>query len=226
MNIAKSIVRIGLMSAVMSACSSVEQERKIEFIYAALGASDVIGVGASPLTEGYVYLLNHDLQLRIPGTFLINVGVPGARIDTLNEEVLLLEHFSGRANLATVWVGVNDLVDGVHPSQFQSDLRQLLRNLQSSVSTIVVIANLPDLSQLAAFRETPHPAVTAERVKAFNHAIEVEAPYVHASIVDVFDEPSAEYFAFDGDGFHPTQAGHRRMATLFRKTILERLGFR
>ena len=226
MNIAKSIVRIGLMSAVMSACSSVEQERKIEFIYAALGASDVIGVGASPLTEGYVYLLNHDLQLRIPGTFLINVGVPGARIDTLNDEVLLLEHFSGRANLATVWVGVNDLVDGVHPSRFQSDLRQLLRRLQSSVATIVVIANLPDVSQLDAFRETPHPAVTAERVKAFNHAIEVEAPYVNASVVDVFDEPSAEYFAFDGDGFHPTQPGHRRMATLFRKTILERLGFR
>lgn len=225
MNIAKPIVRIILMSAAMSACTSVEEGRKIEFIYAALGASDAIGVGASPLDEGYVYLLNHDLQLRIPGTFLINVGVPGARIDTLNDEVLLLQQFRGRADLATVWVGVNDLVEGSHPSRFQSDLRQLLRNLQSSVSTIVVIANLPDVSQLDAFREIPHPAVTAERVKAFNHAIEVEAPYVNASIVDVFDEPSAEYFAFDGNGFHPTQAGHRRMATLFRKTILERLGF-
>jgi phospholipase/lecithinase/hemolysin len=91
------------------------------------------------------------------------------------------------------------------------------------VATTVVIANLPDLSRLAAFRDTPYQSVTEERVKAFNHAIEVEAPYVHASIVDVFDEPAEEYFAFDDNGFHPTQAGHRRMAILFRKTILERL---
>jgi acyl-CoA thioesterase-1 len=213
-----------LMSAVVSACAGDEEGRKVEFVYAALGASDVIGVGASPLTEGYVYLLNHDLQLRIPGTFLINVGVPGARIDSLNEEVLLLRHFRGRADLATVWIGVNDLVDGVHPSRFQSELRVFLRSLQSSVSTTVVIANLPDVSKLAVFRETALPTVTAERVKAFNHAIAIEAPYVNASIVDVFDEPAAEYFAFDGNGFHPTEAGHRRMAALFRKTILERLG--
>ena len=223
MNFARSILPAILLSAATSACSSVEEGRKVEFVYAALGASDAVGIGASPLTEGYVYLLNHDLQLRIPGTFLINVGVPGARIDTLNDEILLLKHFRGRADLATVWVGVNDLVDGAHPSRFQSDLRQLLRSLQTSVATTVVIANLPDLSRLAAFRDTPYQSVTEERVKAFNHAIEVEAPYVHASIVDVFDEPAEEYFAFDDNGFHPTQAGHRRMAILFRKTILERL---
>ena len=94
------------------------------------------------------------------------------------------------------------------------------------MSTIVVIANLPDLTQPSAFRSTPDPAVTLERVKAFNRAIEVEAPYVNASVVNVFDEASADDFAFDGDGFHPTQAGHRRMANLFRKAILDRVGMR
>jgi phospholipase/lecithinase/hemolysin len=68
--------------------------------------------------------------------------------------------------------------------------------------------------------------VTLERVKAFNRAIEVEAPYVNASIVNVFDESSPDDFAFDAEGFHPTKAGHRRMANLFRKAILERLGLR
>jgi lysophospholipase L1-like esterase len=225
-NRANSIV--GVCSVLLSilACSNVQQERKIEFIYLALGASDAVGVGAMPLTEGYVHLITQDLQERIRGTFLINLGLPGARIDSLSDQVLLAKHFRGEADMATVWVGANDLVRGGDPSRFQSELRQLLRTLQNSVSTIVVIANLPDLTQLSAFRSTPDPAVTLERVKAFNRAIEVEAPYVNASIVNVFGELSADDFAFDGDGFHPTQGGHRRMASLFRKAILERAGLR
>ena len=225
-NIATSIAGVCLASLLMSACGHVEQERKIEFVYLALGASDVIGVGATPLTEGYVYLINQDLQQHIPGTFLINLGLPGARIDALNEQVRLAKHFHGEADLATVWVGANDLVHGDDPSRFQSDLRQFLRRLQSSVSTTVVIANLPDLTQLPAFHAMANPGVTLARVKAFNMAIEVEAPYVNASIVNVFGESSPDDFAFDENGFHPTIAGHRRIASLFRKAILERVGSR
>jgi lysophospholipase L1-like esterase len=222
-HITVSIVRALLLSLLLSACHNVQQERKIEFLYLALGASDVIGVGAVPLTEGYVYLVNADLEYRIPGTFLLNLGVPLATVHSLSEQVRLAKHFHGEADLATAWVGANDLVHGADPSRFQSDLRQLLRRLQSSVSTIVVIANLPDLTQVAPFRATTHPAVTLERVKAFNRAIEVEAPYVSASIVNVFGESVPDDFAVDEDGFHPTKAGHRRMAVLFRKAVLERV---
>ena len=221
-NIATSIVGVCIASLFLSTCGHVEQERKIEFIYLALGTSDVIGVGATPLTEGYVYLINQDLQQRIPGTFLINLGLPNARIDALNEQVRLAKHFRGEADLATVWVGANDLVHGDDPSRFQTDLRQFLRSLQSSVSTTVVIANLPDLTQLPAYRAA-NPAVTLARVKAFNLAIEVEAPYVNASIVNVFGESSPDDFAVDEDGFHPTRAGHQHIANLFRKAILERV---
>ena len=207
-----------------SACSQIPHERKIEFIYAALGASDVTGVGATPLTEGYVYLINQDLQERIPGTFFMAIALPGARIDALNDQVRLAKHVDGEANLATVWVGANDLVHGDDPSRFQSDLRQLLRTLQSSISTVVIIAHLPDLTKISSFRGASNPAVTQERVQSFNRAIEVEAPYVNASIVNVFEESIPEDFVFDEDGFHPTKAGHRHMANLFRKVILERLG--
>ncbi|HET9607331.1 MAG TPA: SGNH/GDSL hydrolase family protein [Nitrospira sp.] len=225
MNLATSIVGVCIASLLMAACGHVEQERKIEFIYLALGTSDVIGVGATPLTEGYVYLINQDLQQRIPGTFLINLGLPGARIDALNEQVRLAKHFNGEADLVTVWVGANDLIHGDDPSRFQTDLRLFLRRLQSSVSTTVVIANLPDLTQLPAFRAA-NPAVTLARVKAFNLAIEVEAPYVNASIVNVFGGSSPDDFAVDEDGFHPTKAGHQHIANLFRKAILERVGLR
>lgn len=219
-----SIVVLLLVSLLPPACGHVPEGRKIEFVYLALGASDVIGVGATPLTEGYVYLINQDLEQRISGTFLITIGLPGARIDALNEQVRLARHFHGEADLATVWVGVNDLVHGDDPSHFQSDLRQLLRTVQGSISTIVVIANLPDLTKVAALQAAPNPAVTLARVQAFNRAIEVEAPYVNASIVNIFGESSADDFTFDENGFHPTKTGHQRMANVFQKVILERLG--
>jgi acyl-CoA thioesterase I len=225
-NKAISVVVLFLVSLLVPACSHVPEGREIEFVYLALGTSDVIGVGATPLTEGYVYLINQDLQQRISGTFLVTLAFPGARIDVLNEQVRLANHFHGEADIATVWVGVNDLVHGDDPSRFQSDLRELLRTIQGSISTVVVIANLPDLTQLADFRAAPNPAVTLARVQAYNRAIEIEAPYVNASIVNVFGESSADDFAFDENGFHPTKTGHRRMANVFRKVILERLGSR
>jgi acyl-CoA thioesterase-1 len=221
-----SVMVLFLVSVLSQACSHAPEGRTVEFVYLALGASDVIGVGATPLTEGYVYLINQDLQQRILGTFLVTLGLPDARIDVLNEQARLAKHFHGEANIATVWVGVNDLVHGDDPSRFQSDLRQLLRTIQGSVSTVVVIANLPDLTQLADFRAAPNPAVTLARVQAYNRAIEVEAPYVNASIVNIFGESSPDDFAFDENGFHPTKTGHRRIANVFRKVMLERLGFR
>lgn len=225
LNIMPSILIAIVLLWLVWACSHVEPGRKIEFVYLALGTSDVVGVGAVPLTEGYVYLINQDLETRMPGTFLLTLAVPGARIESLRDQVRLAKHFQGQADLATVWTGANDLVHGDEPSRFQSDLRELLRRLQSSVSTVVVIGNLPDLTQLAAFRATTNPTVTVERVRAFNRAIEVEAPYVNASIVNVFEESSPDDFAYDENGFHPTREGHRRMAALFRKTILERTQF-
>src|SRR5690242_11137282 len=75
-----SVIGAALLAVVSAACTHVEEERKIEFIYLALGGSDVIGVGATPLTEGYVYLINHDLDIRKPGTFLVTLAVPSARI--------------------------------------------------------------------------------------------------------------------------------------------------
>ena len=95
----KSILGACLLSVFVSACSNVPQEKKIEFVYLAIGASDVMGVGAVPLTEGYVYLVSQEMERRIPGTFLINLAIPGALIDALSEQVRLARHFGGEADV-------------------------------------------------------------------------------------------------------------------------------
>ena len=207
-------------------CSSGPKERKIEFVYMALGASETTGVGATPLTDGYVYLINRELNRRISGVFLVNLGIPGARIDLIKEQLRLAKQLGTKANLVTLWTGANDLVHGDDPKIFQEDLRFLLRTVRESISTTIVVANLPDLTQLPRFRNEPNPSVTLDRVKAYNRAIEQEAASVNASLVNLFDQPVREDLVFDIDGFHPNSTGHREIARLFLAAILPVLGQR
>ncbi len=205
------------------ACAQVPREKKIEFVYLALGASDATGVGALPLTEGYVYLIKDELDRRLSGVALLNLGVPGARIILIKEQVRLAVQVGTKADLVTLWTGANDLIHGDGATKFQEDLRFILQNLRNRASKVVV-ANLPDLTQLPRFRSTPDPAVNLERVGAFNRAIEEEAHAVGASVVDLFAQPVRDDLVFDLDGFHPNDAGHREIARLFLTVILPALG--
>jgi lysophospholipase L1-like esterase len=208
------------------ACAKGPREKKIEFVYLALGASDAAGVGALPLTEGYVFLIKAELDRRLPGVALLNLGIPGARIDLIKEQVRIATKVGTKANLITFWTGGNDLIHGDDPKTFQEDLRFTLQNLKKEVSDAIVVANLPDLTKLPRFRFRQDPNVTIERVRAFNRAIEEEARAVDARLVDLFAQPVLEDLVFDIDGFHPNDAGHRELARLFLGEILPLLGLR
>jgi len=155
---------------------------------------------------------------------LVNLGVPGARVDLIKEQVRIATQVNTKANLVTVWTGTNDLVRGDDPKTFQEDLRFVLQNVRRSISKTIVVANLPDLTQLPRFRSDPSPAVTIGRVQAFNRAIEQEARAVDASLVNLFAQPVRDDLVVDLDGFHPNDAGHREIARLFLQVILPKLG--
>ena len=208
----------------LSGCGSGPREKPIEFVYLALGASDATGVGATPLTEGYVFLIKQELDRRLPGVFLINLGVPGARIDLIKEQVRLAEQLDTKADLVTLWTGGNDLIHGDDPKIFRQDLRFVLETLREHVSKDIVIANLPNLTRLPRFQRDPSPLVTVATIRAYNEAIEQEAREPKASLVDLFAQPVREEMVFDLDGFHPNDAGHRELARLFLQVILPKLG--
>jgi lysophospholipase L1-like esterase len=214
----------GLLGSV--GCASAPKEKKISFVYMALGASDATGVGAIPLTEGYVYLIKAELDKRIPGVALVNLGVPGARIDLIKEQVRVAAQTGVKANLVTLWTGANDLVHGDDPRVFQQDLHFLLTTLKDKISTAIAVANLPDMTQLPRFRREPSRNVTIERIRAFNQAIEQESRAANARLVNLFAEPVEDDLVFDLDGFHPNNAGHRRIAQLFLAVILPMLHLR
>jgi len=157
---------------------------------------------------------------------MVNLGVPGARVDLIKEQVRVATQINTKAHLVTLWTGTNDLVHGDDPKTFQEDLRSILQNVRKSITKTIVVANLPDLTQLPRFRSNPSPVVTIGRVQAFNRAIEQEARAADAALVNLFAEPVRDDLVFDLDGFHPNDAGHREIARLFLQVILPKLGLK
>lgn len=213
------VLRVAVCCLCLTACGGTK-EKSIEFIYVALGASDATGVGAVPLTEGYVYLIARELDRQLPGVFLINLGVPGARLDLIKEQVRVAKQLGTKADLVTLWTGANDLVNGDDPKQFQERLRALLGVVKQNISRSIAVANLPDLTQLPRFRTSPSATVTPARIEAFNRVIAEETRAAGGSLADLQARPVLDDFVFDVDGFHPNNAGHRELARQFLQVVL------
>ncbi len=112
------------------------------------------------------------------------------------------------------------MVAGDDPVDFESDLKDILSQLSQETNAFIVMANIPDLTQLPRFIDEPDEDVTTERINAFNEAIERQATDFGVPIVNLFAEEITEDFVFDLDGFHPNNKGHQRIADLFLVIIL------
>jgi acyl-CoA thioesterase-1 len=191
--------------------------------YMAIGASDAIGVGATPLTNGYVFKIEDALENRGTDVQLLDLGIPSANLNTIADAAQLTLRLGAEPDLATVWVGANDIIHGVDPAAFEQQLDHLLHDLNET-NAFMAIADIPDLTQLPRFRENPNPNVTNGRIDAFNDAIHQEAAEHGAVLVRLADEQVEDRFVSDIDGFHPNDLGHARIAELFLDAIEPSLG--
>lgn len=195
------------------------------FEYTALGASDAVGVGAFPLTDGYVYRIRDELEEQgLARVRLLNLGVPQATADEIEDIVRLVWATGQPADLFTLWTGPNDVVAGDSVQDFEADLARILGYIREKTSAVVVMANVPDLTQLPRFREQPNNNVTRERIRAFNEAIARQANEFDVPVVDLFSQMPRDELVSDLDGFHPSNRGHERIAELFLEKIRPELG--
>ncbi len=194
-----------------------------EMVYVAVGASDAFGVGAIPVTNGYVFEIREALEDEGRDIALANLGIPGANTDRIDRAVRVFQRTGVTADLVTVWVGANDLIDGVTVEDFSDELRSLLNRLQSGMEAFVVMANLPELTELPRFEADPDADVTTERVAAYNRVIATEADERGIPLVDLFSEGIEDDLVSDLDGFHPNNDGHDRIAELFLAIIRDEL---
>jgi lysophospholipase L1-like esterase len=210
--------------AVLAGCAGAPPEPPERIVYLALGASDAVGIGAVPITRGYVYRITEELDERVALVVPANLGIPGATADELDDALALLLESPIEPNLVTVWTGPNEVIRGRDPDAFESDLEDILDRLRARTDGVIAVANIPDLTELPRFRDDPDGDVTVERIEELNEAIAEQADEHDALLVDLHSRPVEDDLVSDADGFHPSNAGHRRIAELFLDAILPALG--
>ena len=192
--------------------------------YLALGASDAFGIGASPITRGYVYRIKDGFEDRGRRVSLLNLGIPTADIPAIKKTAQKALKRDVDYDLVTIWTGANDLIGGGRVNEFEEDLAGILSRLRSRSKAFVVIMNLPELTTIKKFREDPDRDVTKERVAAYNAAITRQANQFKVPIVDFYKAAPGDMLVSEKDGFHPNNDGHQKIANLYLQIILPHFG--
>src|SRR3989475_10394564 len=147
---ARTIAGLALAGLTLSACGFMANTgAPTPVVYAAIGASETYGIGAGDPRQAWPQVFTDDVLPR--SAVLHNFGIPGATTaQALHDEVpaALAVH----PTVVTVWLNVNDLINGVAAQDYEIQLRQVLRALRRSGQAPVLVANTPDPAQLPAYR--------------------------------------------------------------------------
>jgi lysophospholipase L1-like esterase len=198
-------------------------------VYVSVGASETTGAGSDqPLRDAWPRVL-HRTALA-PGAIHVNMGIPGATVaQAIAEEVPTA--LDARPHLVTVWLNVNDIVAGVSPATYETQLDSLVRQIRRSATTRVLVANTPPLDRLPAYQlgqvlaDLPSPEELNALVAQYNAAIARVVQRQGAFLVDLHALGMAARAAgtegsfISRDGFHPSTAGHARVAEAFSEAL-------
>ncbi len=214
-------------------------------VYVALGASDTVGIGSDdPLRESWP----HDFYVTTVnrGTGYYNLGISGFTTADVNRSELR-RALSLHPTIVTVFVGVNDIIQGVSTRDFAAEFDNLMQQLSASGS-VVLVADIPVLHSLPAVQacltgQVSSPSVICPsgqaqladittyaeldaRVAAYNAIIKREVAAARATLVDLAalgDYVKAQPQLVSDDGFHPSDAGHRQIAQRFASAYAARI---
>ena len=215
-----SFLLITVIGLIINGCGggSNDGHSDDEIRYVAIGASDAVGIGATPLSNGYVFRIEKLIKESGRRVSLDNLGIPGAKADLIVDTSLKVAR-EINPDIITVFVGANDLVSGRSVSDFKRDLNSIFTVLRNDTSAFIVVANLPKLSEAPAFAENPDPDVTLERVAAYNEVIQEAAAQYKIALVDLGAISLDDSLFNEQDGFHPSDEGHAVIAEQFFRVI-------
>lgn len=216
-----AIVLLAISVSVIGCGDSPTSPKRAKIVYVAMGASDAVGIGAFPLENGYVYRIRDGLKKCAQNVYLYNLGVVGKRIDFI-EDTELPVAITCNPDVVTIWAGANDIVRGDSAEKFENSLENILSRLRQKTTAVIVIANIPDLTELPSFQSDPDSDVTLENIAAYNTAIARQAAAYNVPVVDLFSgEYASDWEYVSIDGFHPSNEGHAKLAELYLDIILK-----
>ena len=227
------IAALGLAALVLSAAVQAQQPWTLSdnLRYLAMGDSLTAGYGATPVTNGYAYLLYQEGAYdSMNNTSFANAAVPGATSQqVLNYQVPEATQIF-QPNVITMTVGGNDLLailQGANPSQvlqaFQSNMTMILMQLCSGLpSARIYVANLYSIHDF--------PVPTDPAVDGFNQVLTGVVGFANGSFCGGRVKIADVHWAFAGTQqglllinrnnagqfeVHPSNAGYRAMAQAF-----------
>jgi acyl-CoA thioesterase-1 len=209
----------GTKTTTTGAAPTAAATKRPAYVYVAIGDSVTFGTCATnPSTDSWPEVLSHKMP---SGTQVINLGIPGwTAHDALQSE--LPEAVDAQPDLATVWLGVNDLKNGnVSLDSYRHDLDTILTDLSTQTHAHIAVANIPDLTLLPRFFGADPKALTAE-VQSWNAAIAQEVTAHNLILLDVYAHTTEvlghpEFLC--SDGLHPTTLGYQQIAMLFYQVL-------
>jgi len=193
------------------------------FVYAAVGASDVVGVGArNPDKESWVNVVSSYMP---PGTRFVSLGRSGITLREANA-IEVPKAIAVQPDLVTMWNCVNDAVHIMPLDGYTAELRRALSALTTKTPANVLVLNLPDLSLLLQYSSyAPQQDLVRAGVIRWNEAIEKTAAEFgsRVKVMDLFPisyeaQNHPEYIS--RDNFHPSTEGYRRLGELVWSDIV------
>ena len=178
--------------------------------YLALGDSYTIGTGASDESRSWPSIIARRLNAE-----LTNPAVNGyTTLDLIRDELPYLERL--RPELVSILIGVNDLVQGRPPDQYQDSLSRIYDAvLDLETPPRVVAISIPDWSYVPAAADFSGKDRVATLTGVFNAVAEREARMRHFTWVDIGEAStsgigSAGWIA--SDDLHPGDAQYAAWA--------------
>jgi acyl-CoA thioesterase I len=213
--------------------SSARPASPAPVVYAAVGASDTVGVGArDPAREAWPTVFFSTALAA--GSVYYNLGIPGETTQAaLAGE--LPEALAAQPTLATIWLNVDDLAAGVSAADYEAQLGQLVHALRRGGRARVLVANSPYLDRLPAYLgclagtrpcpfvgSPPPPSALDAEVDAYDAAVARVAAGEGATLVDLHaggEVADAHPDWIAADGFHPSAAGYAAVAARFAAAL-------
>jgi acyl-CoA thioesterase I len=202
-------------------------------IYAAIGASETVGVGAAdPATQSWVADLARKLP---PGSRLVNLGKSGALLP-YGVQTEMAQAIAANPDVITVWMAVNDLnallksrptaatFEQQATATYRPQLVTLLHTLHARTRAAIFVGNIPDLALEPAYRSQGlTQQELAPYITAFNRIIAGVARTNGATLVNLYsttrDTLPAHPEYVSGDGFHPSTSGYAAIAAVWWQAV-------
>lgn len=177
--------------------------------YVALGDSLTAGVGATDYKDTYPYIAAQKLLAKSFEVTYVNFGMSGAESsNVLNSQVpkALLEN----PDYISVMVGINDVHNLRSVGEYQKNMSQILKILETKTKAKITVINIPLLGY--ENWRSPYRDLLDLRTKQFNDALKNLPEIKGTNFIDLYTQTKEQFLLdtslYSSDLFHPNNQGY------------------